>query len=277
MAHTPNESAIRTDATLEQQIAGADFETIKEILHNAAVQQNLVTRDIYDQSVLLPTEHAAASSPQKYSQVVTIDGVKTVLESPTYEGLQQQVEALYRQVFSQPATQQQQRQTPARDTQGRFTAEQGRADENLAERVELELAFKRGDINAAEYLERSGAISQYLQNQGISVQALKAATEEREGAQFEKSWEQATREFVESAAGRDWVGGEEAKNLLGSIIVDELGAVDQPSAQTLARAWQIMKERQIVPENPETAIGEATSHEQIRELARRASGIFGGR
>jgi hypothetical protein len=76
MAHTPNESAIRTDATLEQQIAGADFETIKEIFHNAAVQQNLVTRDIYDQSVLLPTEHAAAaSSPQKYSQVVTIDDV----------------------------------------------------------------------------------------------------------------------------------------------------------------------------------------------------------
>jgi hypothetical protein len=274
MAHTPENSAIRTDTTLEQQIAGADFETIKEILHNAAVQQNLVTRDIYDQSVLLPTERAAAgSSPQKYSQVVTIDGKKTVLESPTYEGLQQQVEALYRQVFSQPATQQQ--QTPARDTQGRFTAEQGRADENLAARVELELEFKRGSISASEYLERSGAVADYLQKQGVPLEAVREIVEQKQGQQFEKSWEQAAAEFVQSPAGQDWPGGEKNKNLLG-MTIGALGLIDaEDKAAALAQAYAKMKSEGSITENPETAIGEATSHEQIRELAHRASGIFG--
>ena len=36
-------------------------------------------------------------------------------------------------------------------------------------RSELELKFKRGEINTQEYLEQSGAVSDYLSSQGAVV------------------------------------------------------------------------------------------------------------
>jgi hypothetical protein len=196
--------------------------------------------------------------------------------STTYEGLQQQVEALYRQVFSQPAMQQQQQQTPARDTQGRFTAEQGRADEDTFAKADLELKFKRGDISTDEYLAQSGAIERHLAAQGISVDALRETTNKA----YEGEWVNATNEFIRSPQGADWPGGEENKNTLGQII-QRMGLIDSPSAQTLAVAYEYAKKEGLLVENPESKaledISTATSHEAILEAAHRASGIFGGR
>jgi hypothetical protein len=139
--------------------------------------------------------------------------------------------------------------------------------------------FKRGDIDTATYLGESGAMSEYLESQGVSMDALRATT----GAKFEASWASATDEFLASPAGQDWPGGEENKNLLGRLI-EESGLTGQPSAETLAAAWAHMKENNLTLDNPDNAyareMSEAQSAAEIAAINARyfrgsGSGLFG--
>lgn len=84
-------------------------------------------------------------------------------------------------------------------------AEKAAADQAAA-RVELELQFKRGDITAADFIERSGAVKEYLEKQGVPIEELRASVEQNRGQKEIQSWESATNEFLQGPVGADWPG-----------------------------------------------------------------------
>ncbi len=125
MALMADSSAIKVDATIEEKIRNASSEEIKEIFHQAAVDQGLVTRDYYSPDVLLPVEGATA---QRYAKAVVVDGVKHIIEADSELALEKSVGEFLRAQLTQQTQQTQQTRDNAT---GRFV-EQGKQDEAAA-------------------------------------------------------------------------------------------------------------------------------------------------
>jgi hypothetical protein len=274
MSHTPESSAIRLTPDLQERIGNASPDEIKSILANAALSQGLVTVDPFNPGVLHPTELSKAA-PQKFSKYVTINSTKYLLEGGSPEELAHAETSLYEQVLGQGDNGQQ------RDpVTGRFVAEPTAAEKAAQElavinRADLELAFKRGDITAEAYLEQSGAVATYLQNHGVSPDALVAVTD----LVYQNTWSQATEQFLNSDAGNDWPGGQTNMELMGRIL--EENNMTEPTVENLSAAFQYASENGLLVENPETAahhaISEANSVEDIRTALNRptqSSGLF---
>jgi len=270
MSFNPNDSAIKVTKTLEEQIAAASSQAeVQAILRQAALAQHVVVPDAFDPNVLHQVEPGTA--PRKFAQTVEIGGVKRIFEGNSELEVAQQVNEFMRQTFAQPAATMQQND-PTRDERGRFVS----AEEAVA-KAELELKFKRGEIDTATYLAQSGAIESYLATQGIDPDALREVS----GQKFQNSWADATSTFLNSPEGADWPGGQENVKIAGQLL-EEHGLVDNPSAETLASVWKYMKENNLAVENSEVIaqqrIADAKSPEEIRAaLGRDSSSFFGGR
>ncbi len=277
MSHTPESSAIRITPALEKEISEALPDQIKLIMARAAIEQQLVTPDQYNPSLLHPTE-LADHAPRKFAKHVTLNGTKYLLEGGSPEELANAETSLYQQVLEQSA------EPPAgqhRDAQGRFVSddtgetpqEKAAREQEAANRAELELAWKRGDITAEQYLEQSGAIGTYLENHGVSPDALVAVTE----LVTHNTWAACTEAFLNSPEGESWPGGEENKNILAALL-EENGMIE-PTVENLTAAYRFAQEQGLLVENPETTqfqqIGEATSVADIRAaLGRPSTGLF---
>jgi hypothetical protein len=276
MAHTPDDSAIRVNATLEEKLRGATHEEIKELLKEAAVSQSLAVRE-WDQSILTPTE-LAGTAPKQVGKVIVLNGVKHSLVAEDEAGLLAQENGLYRAALEQPVTTQQIIE-PLRNERGQFVSAEDadRANQlELVRRTELDLKFKRGEISAADFIEQSGAVQNYLEKAGVPMEDLRSAVQEKSSQRFEQSWAQATEEFLHSPEGSDWIGGEENKNILGRLIAENQ-LIDQPSAATLAKIWNHMKENSLAVENADTSyqqeLSEAQSPSEINAVNHK---YFGG-
>jgi hypothetical protein len=271
MSFGTSDSAIRMTPALEKEISEALPDQIKSIMARAALEQALVTPDPYNPSLLHPTE-LSEHAPRKFGKVLTINGVKYALEGGSPEELAHAETSLYEQVLGQGDNEQ------ARDAQGRFvaepTAEEKAAGElQAANRAELELRFKRGDITSAQYLEESGAITEYLENHGVNPDALVALTD----LVAQNTWATAVDSFLNSDAGNDWPGGQTNMELMGRIL-EETG-MTEPTVENIAAVWNYMRENDLAVENPEIAqqqqISEAASVEDIRAaLGRPSTGLF---
>ena len=206
MSHTPENSALRVDAELQQALEKASFEEMKEALHTASTRQGLTVPDAINSSILLPKELAGAA-PKRFGKAITVEGQKRFFEADSELEVERQIGDYFRETLaareSIPARRQQQPTEQPRDAAGRFTSDQ----EDLVAKADLDLRFKRGEISPAEYIEQTGAVDEYLSKQGVSMDALREAT----GRQFHQSWEQATQEFMQNSTGRTWPGGEENK------------------------------------------------------------------
>jgi hypothetical protein len=241
MSWTPEDSAIKVTPEIKKALETASTEQIKEIMARAAVDQGLVRRDIFSPDVLIPTPLASAA-PKQIAKTVTVDGVKHIIEGATEMELAQNETTLYRKLFAQPTVAAQTEEQP-RNERGQFVSA-----EDAATKAELELAFKRGDISTSDYLQRSGAVADYLAKEGVSIDALKATVDQNQAASYEKSWQQATAEFLSHS---DWPGLESNRARLGATIL-ELGLVDSPSVESLQRAYDHMKKNNLLVENPQT-------------------------
>jgi hypothetical protein len=258
---------------LEKEISEALPDQIKAIMARAAIEQSLVTSDSYNPNILIPTA-LADHAPQKFSKYVTINSTKYLLEGGSPEELAHAETSLYEQVLGQGDTGQ------ARDAQGRFVHEQtpeerAAGELEVANRAELELRFKRGDITAEQYLEDSGAINTYLTEHGVSPDALVAVTD----LVRQNTWAACTEEFLNSESGASWPGGDENKNILAAIL-DENGMTD-PSVENLSAAYRFAQEQGLLVENPDTvqhnSIAEANDMDSIRAALNRparSSGMF---
>jgi hypothetical protein len=143
-------------------------------------------------------------------------------------------------------------------------------------RVDLELKFKRGEIGAKEFIEQSGAVKEYLTQQGVDLESLREAT----NTHFEQSWAAATDEFLNSPEGSSWPGAGNLQVIQNLLTANHLeDAEDKVGA--LKACFQHMKENDLVQENPEltrtTKISQANSVDEIREALGRPdfSTIFG--
>jgi hypothetical protein len=234
---------------MEEQIANAfSAEDIKKVFRNAMLEQNLVEADPYDPSLLHPREEAApaarAVSAIRFGAKVTIDGKVHVAEGRTQEEADAKIAEVIR-----GATQH------LRDDQGRFAADQGRADEaaaaSIVAKADLELKFKRGEISTADFLEQSGAVGDFFAKKGIALEDVEAAAQTAAGERIHQSWAEATTEFMTTTAeGKIWPGGEANKVKLIEVL-EAMGATDAPNSENLRRAAVYMRENDLFVGNPE--------------------------
>lgn len=266
-------SSLKLTPELEEALKNASHEEMKSILANATVAQGLATRDIYDSSVLIPTN---TPQPRRFAESITVGSVKRIFEGDSEGEVKREINEYLRQQLT-PTTES--RTEVARDENtGRFVSptEKSRADENTVNRIELELKFKRGDISTADYLEQSGAIEQHLESRGISIEDLKASVEEKNIQRFTHSWASATQDFLNSPEGSSWPGGQENMKTVSEII-QQMGAIDaEDKVAAIATAYKYMQQNGMVGENRElnaqTRIREAKTVEEIRAAA---SSLFG--
>lgn len=240
----------------------------------------LFVRDVYDESVLLPNPEAADSAaPARWATTVLNPrtGTKQIFESSVSEAdaLRQSNEWMRQQFQGDSAE-------PARDERGRYQAsdtlaEQQRRDaqeqQELVRRSELELQFKRGSISAKDYLEQSGAIASYLAEQGVPLDDLRASVQEKQGERYTQSWASATETFKSNHP--DWQGGEQNKNLIASLILENHWEDEDP-LQAMEAAYRLAQEQGRITESVESRIANANSPEEIREaMGRNSSSLFG--
>jgi hypothetical protein len=270
-------SDIQVDRKLEEAIAKAQSpEEIVILMHEAAVAQNLVPKEVLGYREDWNPKAAETTPAQKFTRRENIGGRDFDFTASSEAELDRAI-ADARKVAEavQP-----------RDAQGRFASaqDQGRADEEAAQRAELENQFRLGLITAEQFVEKSGVINQYLGERGIDV----AEIQEAQGRRYEQSWKEASDEFIKTAEGRTWPGGEKNLEILGMKLV-ALGLQDaKDKVAALKSAYEDMKKNgTIFPTDGAVgaAVGSdstgpvteedfknAQSYEELHQLARRANG-----
>ena len=279
-------SNISPSALGEQQL-DADFEKavaqcstaaeISELMKKRAVTAGLVRRDLYSPDVLIPVE--PGTQPRGYARSLIVNGEKVIIEGRSESELNANEAAFYRKTFSGTDHAVATEPTQPRDAaSGRFRSP---AETVVTEeqRRGLELDYQLGRITLNEYLEKTNAVGQYLENAGVPLAELQATVAEKQDERVTQSWAQATEEFLHSAAGADWPGGENM-SILGGLLEANPELLNSPSVETLARVWEHMKENGLAVENPELTarrrIASANSPEEIRAaLGQTSSSLFG--
>ena len=193
------------------------------------------------EKAVVAEEAVVVETPLTFSRVEVIGGREFTFEGASEAELDHAVLNAYKIAFAVQPTE----AAPVVPVVDPAIAAQAAADEAAA-KIELELRFKRGEITAADYIEQSGAMSEYLAKQGVPVESLKAVIEQNEATKDEQSWAAATEEFRNGSAGSDWPGGNKNLQLLGRELVT-LNLVDaKDKVAALAQAFQSMKSSGIV-------------------------------
>ncbi len=222
MSYTPEDSRIRVNASIEEQIAAAPTAAeIQRILREAAVNQGAVRPDLYDPNVLLEVPAGDAARVHGFAKSVVINGKKYVLEGATEHELVQAETNLYRSIFQPEAVTVQERDA----AKGRF--------------VEVPEARSPADRVAADLVEQS------LREQGIDPDALRDFTNQK----ILTGWSDAVEEF-KSTVGAWWVGGQENVLKMTDVLM-QMGCADNPNVENLRRAAEYLRDNNLLAENPE--------------------------
>jgi hypothetical protein len=277
MAFFPKDSAISVPAgsALEKAISEApSVAAIQQLLHQAAVDQHLVERDLLDRDGTDWFSHHVVETPQPraFAKTLVIDGQKIILESDTEDGLVKRELETMRALFNKPATTEQ-----TRDASGRFVA-QGAAEEAEAARVAA--------IDPAVAAE-ADIVRKALEAQGVSVDELRAFSQAKKTENYTAAWQQAGEQFSKSPEAADWAGGDNFQVML-DLIQSNPDWMNKPSKETLALVWNHMKENGLVVENSADVeareIADAQTPEQLQALLRSRGhlaplncGMWGGR
>ncbi len=180
---------------------------IRDLLHAAVERSGVAARDPESGRFIrrdppTPAAQVQTDEPKQITKVEKIGG-RDFAFTGTEESVAEQIIAAYKVAEAL---------TPAPEPQVRITR-QKTSDENAldaANRAELELAFKRGEIDTAEYLQKTGAVDEYLASRGFDVEAASQA-------QMNAAWAQATEEFL--ATTPEWKGGQRNLEQIGTILL----------------------------------------------------------
>lgn len=224
----PKDSPIKLTPEQEAEVMQlTSVEQISQYMRDAALEQGLVNQLEGAHPGVLVDVPTSQRPPQ----------VSAKIGDETFTGTAEQVQkAVSDFLTTKNAERVAAPNEPARDPQtGRYTNDQGRHDETEATHVaaaaELELRWKRGEITGAEYLEKSGAMDQYLAARGIDVAAHQAQLQD--GQKYEQSWADAAKAWLGQHP--DWEGGEVRKAEVAKRI-QALGLDDSPSVDSINRA-----------------------------------------
>ena len=268
-----DQSQIKMTPELEKAILEAvSVSEISKLMRDAAIEQHLVQPDSGDPFFLNPAAPGTADRAKKEVRIVNLNNKKYYLEaeSGNAASLDRQEAALFRKIFAEaPANNQR------RDANGKFVSD---ADVEAARAAEAR-AIEAAEETVAERLERE-MVEKSLRRQGIDPEALREYSEVRNAEQFKDTWEAASEIFRNSALGSSWPGGSVNQQRIGEVIA-ELGLTEQPTAETLSKAYQVMRERGLVAVNEELQqeknINSANSYEDLKRAIgyRGDSNLFG--
>lgn len=240
-------------------------EEVKAYMRAAYVQLGAGVPDEIDPNIIHLAE-PAGTEPRPFVATVTVDGKSYQFTGASAAEAQEAMIA-----FTTGRVQQQQQQEPEkkplelvydplakayRDSSGRFVSDQ--VAQNIIQRHEQEASQSYQDAALDAELRLKMARGE------ISLTDAFAQIEPKVQARREqRSWAAATEQFLASDRGSDWIGDDgSGKNLerIGNKLA-ELGLADKPSVESLAAAWESMKQ-----EDAEAA--QATIDEQYqKELA----------
>jgi hypothetical protein len=271
MSYSPENSRIVLSPSETEHVKTLLPEQIKSYMREIALRDHLVSEDL-DPNILIenlnPPERAA-----QFTKAITVNGRTLKFEGDSELAVEQAIGDYLRGEVAA-------REEATTTTRQAATTVATESAEQVAERVELELQFKRGTISASEYIEKSGVLDTYLQSRGVSVEDLQEVTQQRGSERFERSWADATSAFLNGPEGADWPGGDANRDTLGRIIVQE-GLFDaEDKVQALAAAYAFAQEHKLLVDNPETKIASANSVDDMRRALGRSpdySSIYGGR
>ena len=182
---------------------------------------------------------AAAASSAAFSRTESIGGKEFLFEASSELELERIVNNAFKVAYAVQQTDD--TSVVAVDPAIAQAAAEKAATDRATALVELELKFKRGEISAADYIEQSGAVSEYLEKQGISVESLRESVDQTRSRSFEQSWAEATEIFKNSPAGQDWPGGQKNLEIIG-MKLSSMNLVDaEDKVAALAQAYAAMK------------------------------------
>ena len=209
---------------------------LAEAERQATAAQDAATTQAAADAAKAAADAKAAETPADFSRTETIGGREFAFTATSELELERMITQAYKVAYGVQPT-----QTVPDVVEVSDADKAAIAAAQAAEKAELELKFKRGDISASEYIEQSGAIKEYLEKVGIPLDELRNTVEQGRNKAFEQSWEQATEEFLHSAAGADWPGGEKNTELIG-LKMAALGLVNaDDKVAAMAQAYQALK------------------------------------
>jgi len=183
------------------------------------------------------TAPAASTTEREFTRVETIGGREFTFTAPDQTTLQHHIETA-------KAVAAEFENAQARDENGRFVERGGLVDDGgaeIARQSELELKFRRGEISVKEYIEQSGAVTEFLESQGVPLDELREVAGLRQAHAFEQDWVAATETFL-AGPGGDWPGGNANKTNLQNALV-ALGLMDaDDKVGALVQAYEYMKQ-----------------------------------
>jgi hypothetical protein len=116
------------------------------------------------------------------------------------------------------------------------------AEAEVAAKADLERKFRLGEVSASDYIQQSGALTQFLESNGISIDALKETVNEKLGAKVAQSWAQAGEVFRNSLAGADWPGGDRNQEIIG-LKLAAMGLIEAPDkVAAITQAYAALKQ-----------------------------------
>jgi trimeric autotransporter adhesin len=233
------------DATHPDVIKARVHEAFENQLAAKAAADAEAAKAVVDaEAAKAAADAAAASAPKLLTRTENIGGVDIDFTGATEAEIDRAVSNAYKVAFAFRPSENTQ-QSPVVDPAIAQKAAEDAAAAKTAANAELELRFKRGELSASEYLEQSGAVSDYLAKQGIPVDALREQIEQSRGQKEVQSWSNATEVFKQTV-GADWPGGERNREILGYKLA-ELGLTDAPDkVAALGQAWAAMKASKMI-------------------------------
>jgi hypothetical protein len=221
---------------IQDSLNPADIRTVVQ----TELEKQIAAAGVADQTAQAEAARVAAETvttePAGFSRTETIGGREFTFEATSEIELERTINNAYKVAY---AVQQTESVTPIVTIDPAVAAAE--AETQALAKADLELKFKRGDISAADYIEQSGAVKDYLERQGVPVEALKATLEKSQLDQETQSWADATQVFLHGPAGSDWPGGDKNLELIG-LKLQSLGLVDaHDKVAALAQAYNSLK------------------------------------
>lgn len=199
-------------------------------------------------------EKVVASKAAPFSRTETIGGKEFTFEADSEIELERAVSNAFKVAYSVREPEHKEEVVATPDPAVVAAAAQKEAEDKAALKADLELKWKRGEISAADYIDQSGAMDEYLAKKGVPLEALKAAVDKNQTEQFTNSWAQATEEFLHSPAGGDWPGGERNKIQIGMQLAAMNLTDTDNKVEALTKAYAEMKAKNMVfPSDVDTA------------------------
>jgi hypothetical protein len=230
------------DAALTRDLNQPDltFDEMKRLLHNAVERSPEVgfTRDpetgqFVRRDPLTPAaqdaaaKDAADAAPREFKKTERIGNQDFEFTASSAEALELQISSA-KTVAAALASDESVTPRSARAAAAR------NAEQDVLDKVDADMALRRGEITAAEYLQRTHAIEDALAEQGVDLNAIGRQ-------QFEQSWAEATATFLQSDAGSRWPGGTKNRALLGDKLA-AMGLTDAADkVAALASAYEALK------------------------------------